>query len=92
MHSGEGSIYAIAWRGSLIAWANDIGVKGIVFLLKTIYLKIICFFLHIIVYDTEASQRITYIARERPAPVSYSILFKITVPVNDILKNKKFEY
>jgi hypothetical protein len=27
LHSGEGSIYNIAWRGKLIAWANDIGIK-----------------------------------------------------------------
>ncbi|KAI5452845.1 Vacuolar protein sorting-associated protein 41 [Naganishia albida] len=25
--SGEGPVYAIQWRGSLIAWANDLGVK-----------------------------------------------------------------
>ncbi|ELR10906.1 7fold repeat in clathrin and VPS proteins repeat-containing protein [Acanthamoeba castellanii str. Neff] len=27
IHAAEGPIYAIAWCGSLIAWANDIGVK-----------------------------------------------------------------
>lgn len=27
LHSGEGPIYSIKWRGSLIAWSNDIGVK-----------------------------------------------------------------
>jgi vacuolar protein sorting-associated protein 41 len=27
IHSGEGPIYAIKWRGLFIAWANDIGVK-----------------------------------------------------------------
>ncbi|KAF9386684.1 Vacuolar protein sorting-associated protein 41, partial [Podila verticillata] len=27
LHSGEGSIYAIKWRGNLIAWSNDLGVK-----------------------------------------------------------------
>lgn len=27
VHSGEGPIYAIAWRSSLIAWANDVGIK-----------------------------------------------------------------
>ncbi|BEI86900.1 hypothetical protein CcaverHIS002_0702460 [Cutaneotrichosporon cavernicola] len=27
LHSGEGPIWAIAWRGDLIAWANDLGVK-----------------------------------------------------------------
>eukprot|EP01113_Clastostelium_recurvatum_P018176 TRINITY_DN2143_c0_g1_i1.p1 TRINITY_DN2143_c0_g1~~TRINITY_DN2143_c0_g1_i1.p1 ORF type:complete len:931 (-),score=291.81 TRINITY_DN2143_c0_g1_i1:56-2848(-) len=27
LHSGEGPIHAIRWRGTLIAWANDIGVK-----------------------------------------------------------------
>ncbi|KAJ9117531.1 hypothetical protein QFC22_004381 [Naganishia vaughanmartiniae] len=27
LHSGEGPIYAIQWRGNLIAWANDLGVK-----------------------------------------------------------------
>jgi hypothetical protein len=24
LHSGEGPVYAIQWRGSLIAWANDL--------------------------------------------------------------------
>jgi len=27
LHSGEGPIWAIEWRGDLIAWANDAGVK-----------------------------------------------------------------
>eukprot|EP01119_Soliformovum_irregulare_P019120 TRINITY_DN5998_c0_g1_i1.p1 TRINITY_DN5998_c0_g1~~TRINITY_DN5998_c0_g1_i1.p1 ORF type:complete len:882 (+),score=254.78 TRINITY_DN5998_c0_g1_i1:60-2705(+) len=27
LHSGEGPIHSIKWKGSLIAWANDIGVK-----------------------------------------------------------------
>ena len=27
LHSGEGSVYTIAWRTDLIAWANDVGVK-----------------------------------------------------------------
>eukprot|EP01130_Rhizamoeba_saxonica_P017976 TRINITY_DN8871_c0_g1_i1.p1 TRINITY_DN8871_c0_g1~~TRINITY_DN8871_c0_g1_i1.p1 ORF type:complete len:860 (+),score=172.89 TRINITY_DN8871_c0_g1_i1:30-2609(+) len=27
IHSGEGHIHAISWRGSLLAWANDIGIK-----------------------------------------------------------------
>jgi hypothetical protein len=27
LFSGEGPINAIKWRGSLIAWANDFGVK-----------------------------------------------------------------
>jgi hypothetical protein len=27
VHSGEGPVYAIAWADSLIAWANDTGVK-----------------------------------------------------------------
>lgn len=27
LHSGEGPIWAISWRGNLIAWANDLGVK-----------------------------------------------------------------
>lgn len=27
LHSGEGPIHSVKWRGSLIAWANDTGVK-----------------------------------------------------------------
>ncbi|KAK7262225.1 hypothetical protein RJT34_29788 [Clitoria ternatea] len=27
LHSGEGSIHAVKWRSSLVAWANDAGVK-----------------------------------------------------------------
>jgi hypothetical protein len=27
IHAGEGPIHAVRWRGSLIAWANDVGVK-----------------------------------------------------------------
>jgi hypothetical protein len=27
LHSGEGPIHAVKWRTSLIAWANDAGVK-----------------------------------------------------------------
>ncbi|XP_010488571.1 PREDICTED: vacuolar protein sorting-associated protein 41 homolog [Camelina sativa] len=27
LHSGEGPIHSVKWRGSLIAWANDAGVK-----------------------------------------------------------------
>ncbi|CAM8892626.1 unnamed protein product [Rhodiola kirilowii] len=27
LHSGEGPIHAIKWRASLVAWANDLGVK-----------------------------------------------------------------
>ena len=27
LHSGEGTIHAVRWTGSLIAWANDIGVR-----------------------------------------------------------------
>jgi len=27
IHEGEGAIYAIAWAGPLVAWANDSGVK-----------------------------------------------------------------
>lgn len=27
IHSGEGPIWNVAWRGTLIAWANDVGVK-----------------------------------------------------------------
>ncbi len=26
IHSGEGPICAVAWRGSLIAWANSVGM------------------------------------------------------------------
>lgn len=27
LHSGEGPIHAVKWRTSLVAWANDVGVK-----------------------------------------------------------------
>ena len=27
LHSGEGPIYAISWKGPYIAWANDTGAK-----------------------------------------------------------------
>jgi len=27
IHAGEGPIYAVRWRRSIIAWANDLGVK-----------------------------------------------------------------
>jgi vacuolar protein sorting-associated protein 41 len=27
LHAGEGPIYSIKWRGNLIAWSNDLGVK-----------------------------------------------------------------
>lgn len=27
LHSGEGPIHAVKWRASLVAWANDAGVK-----------------------------------------------------------------
>lgn len=27
IHQGEGAIFAIKWRGPLIAWANEVGVK-----------------------------------------------------------------
>ncbi|BBN13098.1 vacuolar protein sorting-associated protein 41 [Marchantia polymorpha subsp. ruderalis] len=27
LHSGEGPVHAVKWRTSLIAWANDVGVK-----------------------------------------------------------------
>ncbi|KAF7331583.1 Vacuolar assembling protein [Mycena kentingensis (nom. inval.)] len=27
LHTGEGPIWAVKWRGRLIAWANDLGVK-----------------------------------------------------------------
>ena len=27
IHGGEGPIHCVKWRGSLIAWANDVGVK-----------------------------------------------------------------
>lgn len=27
LHDGEGPIHAVKWRNSLIAWANDAGVK-----------------------------------------------------------------
>jgi len=27
LHSAEGSIHAVKWRASLVAWANDAGVK-----------------------------------------------------------------
>lgn len=27
LHSGEGSIHSVKWRASLVAWANDAGVK-----------------------------------------------------------------
>uniref|UniRef100_A0A7N0RCY2 Vacuolar protein sorting-associated protein 41 homolog n=2 Tax=Kalanchoe fedtschenkoi TaxID=63787 RepID=A0A7N0RCY2_KALFE len=27
LHSGEGPIHAVKWRESLVAWANDVGVK-----------------------------------------------------------------
>ena len=27
LHNGEGPIHTIKWRGSFIAWANDVGVK-----------------------------------------------------------------
>lgn len=27
LHSGEGPVHAVKWRTSLIAWANDLGVK-----------------------------------------------------------------
>lgn len=27
LHAGEGPIHAVKWRGSLIAWANNLGVK-----------------------------------------------------------------
>lgn len=27
IHSGEGCIFSVKWNGSLIAWANELGVK-----------------------------------------------------------------
>lgn len=27
IHGGEGPVYAVAWKNTLIAWANDLGVK-----------------------------------------------------------------
>jgi len=27
LHSGEGTVHVVKWRTSLIAWANDAGVK-----------------------------------------------------------------
>jgi hypothetical protein len=27
LHAGEGPIHAVRWKGTLIAWANDVGVK-----------------------------------------------------------------
>jgi hypothetical protein len=27
LHTGEGPVYAVRWRGRLLAWANDLGVK-----------------------------------------------------------------
>jgi hypothetical protein len=32
IHAGEGPIYSIAWCGSLIAWANDIGIHILFYL------------------------------------------------------------
>jgi len=27
LHQGEGPIRAVAWHGSILAWANDVGIK-----------------------------------------------------------------
>ena len=73
LHAGEGPVYAIQWRGNLIAWANDLvrsrtpAGDGPVLTVPQ----------GVKIYDTASSQRITFI--DRPANSPRADLFKCTL-------------
>lgn len=65
LHQGEGPIWNIRWRGTLIAWANDIvSVRACDMRKFTHQLA----FQGVKIYDTASQTRITYIERQPDAP------------------------
>jgi hypothetical protein len=64
IHSGEGPIWAIEWRGDLIAWANDL-VSARSWLVT---LRVGADVKGVKIYDTTTQQRIGFIDRGSNAP------------------------
>ena len=85
IHSGEGPIWTVEWRGNLIAWANDavssttsspfspLPTSQNLGLTKSG----LCLLQGVRIYDTSSKQRITYISR--PADSPRADLFKCTL-------------
>lgn len=76
IHAAEGPIYAIAWCGSLIAWANDIGTHRTQWQARTLcdapYSRDSLRLTHapagVKIYDVNTEQRITFIDRPKGSP------------------------
>ncbi len=75
IHAAEGPIYAIAWCGSLIAWANDIGTHRIQWQARTCdaphsrdSLRLTHAPAGVKIYDVNTEQRITFIDRPKGSP------------------------
>ena len=77
LHSGEGPVWLVRWRGRLIAWANDlVGLHG----LYTGYLDLV-YEQGVKIYDTQSQMRIIFV--ERPADSPRADLFKCTLHWQD---------
>ena len=71
LHSGEGPIWQVRWRGRLIAWANDLvcHCSPSIFLVSQL-----AWFQGVKIYDTTSQMRIIFI--DRPADSPRADLFK----------------
>jgi vacuolar protein sorting-associated protein 41 len=78
LHRGEGPIWHIRWRGSLIAWANDLVSIQTTFSTKFTNQLIVQ---GVKIYDTASQTRITYIERQPESP--RPDLFKCTLHWQD---------
>ena len=76
LHNGEGPIWQVRWRGTLIAWANDL-VSG----RCSHPCPISPSYQGIKIYDTASSSRITFI--DRPADAPRADLFKCNMHWQD---------
>ena len=77
LHNGEGPVWQVRWRGTLIAWANDLVSE------RRWYTRPDLTPLHqgIKIYDTASSSRITFI--DRPADAPRADLFKCNMHWQD---------
>ena len=79
LHSGEGPIWQVRWRGKLIAWANDAVRSHILILLFAMTEEYL--YQGVKIYDHASQSRITFIDKPQDSP--RADLFKCTLHWQD---------
>jgi len=79
LHSGEGPIWQVRWRGKLIAWANDAVRSHILILFFTLTEEYL--YQGVKIYDHASQSRITFIDKPQDSP--RADLFKCTLHWQD---------